>query len=390
MPNSSARVNQIDAMHANAKNVKVDIINDIDLAELEAQWQQLQEASSHRFFLSWHWIKAWLETCATKPFLLRAKEAEQTIGLALCCERQIRRNGFVINRCIVHETGVANNDQQWIEFNDLLLHKAFEETARAAMLTYLKAQKNWDELAIGVADSGTITNFAKALQLPIYTTWKTRAHHINLASLRESNSDYLSSLSKNARAQIRRSLKAYQQLGEVTIKHATCEEQALEFLDEIAPIHIQRWGSGYQESGFANPTFVDFHKQLIRNSFKQGVVDIIRIDVGEAPIAYLYNFIYQSRVYFYLSALKFESDNKLKPGLLSHALCIQEYMDKGLDLYDFMGGGESYKDRLANHHDEFYRVAFQQPRLTLKLERFLRKTRNYIQNRKPAEFRLPR
>ncbi|WP_395344607.1 GNAT family N-acetyltransferase [Ningiella sp. W23] len=372
------------------QTIKVEIQREFNLDILARQWQTLEQVSTHRFFLSWHWISAWLKTFPISPILIRAFKGEQTLGLGFLCEKSFRRNRFFsIKQILLNEAGIGNYDQQWIEYNDFLVHDSFRDDTLSTMLNAIHNELNWNEFALGVSDSATVMKWQKVLGLQPYVTWKTRAHHLDLSALRHSQNDYLASLSKNSRSQIRRSINFYKKRGDLRIKHASTVNDALAMFDKIAPLHIERWGEGYQESGFANPHFVNFHKLIIRESFESGNVDVIQVSVNEDAIAYFYNFIYQQRVYFYLSALQYESDNKAKPGLVGHALCIQEYLDNGMQSYDFMGGGEKYKDSLSTCHDQFYRVSFQRPTVALKLESSLRKLKNRIKNHQSLSFDAP-
>ncbi len=362
-----------------AGDIQVNVIDDIDYECLAKDWQALQLCADHRFFLSWYWIKSWLHSFPINPVLLKATLNNKVVGLALFCKNNEKKLRFFKTDCLIlQESGEPDYDQQWIEYNQFLLDKEHRQICFNAIIDELVRLHGWDEFHIGVVESSTVAQMQDALKLPYLIKWQTRAHWIDLNEIRDKHDNFIASLSRNARSQIRRSIKLYEKQSPIKIHHADNLDNALALFDELAPLHIKRWGSGYQQSGFANPLFVNFHKNLISDCFDKGRIDIIKISTQEAPIAYFYNFIYQNRVYFYLSALTYSSDNKLKPGLVGHALCIQHYLDKGLELYDLMGGGEDYKDRLSTYHDDYYRVAFQRPRIITKVESLLKRIKNAL------------
>jgi CelD/BcsL family acetyltransferase involved in cellulose biosynthesis len=51
---------------------------------------------------------------------------------------------------------------------------------------------------------------------------------------------------------------------------------------------------------------------------------------------------------FYQSGFIEVDDNRLKPGLSTHAACMQECMNRGFLAYNFLAGEARYKRELAN------------------------------------------
>ncbi|MDT0593614.1 GNAT family N-acetyltransferase [Glaciecola petra] len=362
---------------------QVEIKSNIDAAEMAAlgdDWCSLQSRAKHRFFISWHWMHTWLLTISPHVSIITIRHQGTVVGLCLLCFKDSARHKVMsVKQCFLHETGDPNSDQQWIEYNDFLVDDNHAEYVYPLMVKTLTEAFQWDELLYGVASAEKVRQLADISGLHLVIRWESESHGIDLAKLRNEQPDYLSSLSKNKRSQIRRSIKHYEKQGSIEIHHANTVQEAKTTFAEISPLHRERWGVGYQESGFANPIFCQFHQSLIERNWSSGYIDLIKISCNKRAIAYFYNFIYQNRVYFYLSALQSESDNKLKPGLVGHALCIQQYLDAGIDYYDFMGGGESYKDSLAQRTGKFYRATLQKPIFKLNLEQTLRSAKNTAQ-----------
>ncbi len=360
-------------------NLKTEVLDSWQLENVAHDWKKLEKRASHRFFLSWSWMNVWLKTFDKNAYLIKVTYKDKVVGMAFVCLNKIKRRKLLsIKQSVINETGIPELDQQWIEYNGFLIDSNYESQAIGAMLSSIDKQLDWDELLLGVSSEHQIKEIEKQTTLYKHTRWETCSHGVDLAQLRHNNTDYLKSLSRNTRSQINRSIKKYTQFGEITVHHASSAAEAKSFLKALAPLHIARWGSGYQESGFANPMFCLFHENLIEEAWPKGEIDIIKVSSGNKTIGYFYNFLYQNRVYFYLSALQFETNNALKPGLMGHAICIQEYLDNNFDYYDFMGGGESYKDRLASKVDILHRVSFQKPKFNLKLERFVREVKRQI------------
>lgn len=361
------------------QNWRVEQLATFDLTQLKQDWLDLQSRANHRFFMSWFWFSAWFEVIRPQGHLIRVWRNEQVMALAFVCRKETKRHKLLpVKQLLINETGLPEFDQQWIEYNDILADRDFAQEARGQAISALQNVGDWDELLFGVASEDEVVNLHLLSGLKVHVRWTTIGHGVDLKKIRDGEKSYLSSLSRNARYQIRRGIKEYEKSGSVEIEHASSLPEALEFLEALAPLHIERWGAGKQQSGFANPNFFEFHRQLIRNAWQERAVDLVRISVNGEAFAYFYNFLYQGRVYFYLSALKYSENALKKPGMVGHALCIEEYMNKGFDYYDFMGGGESYKDRLASRSGNMFRVSFQKKKIKLQTEDLLRNLKHKL------------
>ena len=67
-------------------------------------------------------------------------------------------------------------------------------------------------------------------------------------------------------------------------------------------------------------------------------VDLLRVRAGDTTVGCLYNFVSRGDVSFYQSGLAYETDGKLKPGLVCHALAIDHAARAGHRWYDFLAG----------------------------------------------------
>jgi CelD/BcsL family acetyltransferase involved in cellulose biosynthesis len=102
----------------------------------------------------------------------------------------------------------------------------------------------------------------------------------------------------------------------------------------------------------------------------------VSVKAGANEIASFFNLIYKRVVYFYLGSMVQEADNRFKPGLTGHSLCIEDYRHRGFHYYDFMGGAERYKENLGVAHSQLVQISLQRNRFKLKLEDVARRARN--------------
>jgi CelD/BcsL family acetyltransferase involved in cellulose biosynthesis len=350
-----------------------------DVPALSRDWQTLEKIAEVSFFLSWHWIGTWLDVFKPAVFVVRAERQDGTlVGLGLMSRAVERRHGVLqTNTLRLHQTGHWAQDQIWIEYNGFLTDPNARSQTEQQLTAYLCQQfPAWDELVLGAIDEEKAQQLKSQSQLFLHERWSAPCYGVDLLKLRIEQQQYLASLSHNTRYQIRRAERMYQLHGMLSLRRPVSVNDALNWFDKIGPLHIRRWGSGPHQSGFANPQFVSFHRLLIERCWEMQQVDIVALYAGEQHVATFYNLVYGNRVYFYLSGIEAVSDNKEKPGLLGHSYCIQQYLERGFDFYDFMGGNERYKTQLGHWHGRLVQVAMQRPRLKLKLEQVGRWLKN--------------
>lgn len=341
---------------------------------LRDEWLALEEKCQTSFFLSWTWISAWLSSYQPDVDLLRVFHQGELVSLALLTKSNFSQwKRFASRRLHIHQTGEPSQDQIWTEYNGLLADPRHEEAVYAVLLPYLeKNYPAWDELVIGAITRSVALKLEQSSSLSRLDLWHSPSYGVDLKRIPKHFPDYLSSLSRNTRYQIRRSFKLYEEHGGLSLHFAADVEEALLFFREAGPLHLEKWGRGLGESGYSNPAFVRFHEHLIREAFPLKQVDLIKVCCGQQAIGFLYNYLYRGQVYFYLSGLITEKDAKLKPGLCAHSLAIQHYIDNGYSFYDFMGGQDRYKASLGEVHAELFHIALQKPHLKFKIEAFLR------------------
>ena len=349
-----------------------------DLRLLQAEWEDLESRSAPTVFLSWQWLGHWLEVYQPEVRVLKVTENGRLIGLGMIVVSSERRHGVLRSRCLrLHQTGSRVLDQIWIEYNGFLAEHGRDRDVSAACLDYLVADKEeWDEFVVGAIDADEADFYAETTGLFKHVRWEAPCYGVDLDQLRRNGKHYLDTLSRNTRYQINRAHRLYEERGPVALVRPDSVEEALAVFDSIGPRHLERWGSGPDQSGYANPDFVRFHRSLIRSQWPEGGVDLVSLRAGDDVIASFYNLLHNQVVYFYLGGMMTETDNKLKPGLLGHSLCIEDYRQHGFHYYDFMGGEERYKSNLGERHRHLVQVALQRPRFKLKLEQALREARN--------------
>jgi CelD/BcsL family acetyltransferase involved in cellulose biosynthesis len=346
------------------------------LEQLEATWHDLERRSEASFFLSWHWMGAWLAESGIQPALLVARRNDLIVGLALI-GRDCRRFGPLrLPRIHLNQGGAADIDCVYIEYNDVLVDSTHAETTRAACLAALSehsaatARFEWPEMH-WAASAIPAEHMPGHPKLIVERCRTSPCPYINLDAVREKEGDLSALLSANTRYQIRRAIRLYKDMGELRIERATTRKQGLAWLEELRCLHQTRWKSRGEPGAFARPFFRRFLRRLVDQGLKEEVVDILRVSAGRHKLGYLFNFVYRDRISNYQSGFRIGPDARYKPGLVAHALAVRHYAsgDTRLRKYSFLAGAAQYKKSLSTGSEELYWYVYRPASHLIKLKK---------------------
>lgn len=324
-----------------------------DFAALAPIWLDLERRAQGSFFQSWAWTGCLAEIRFSEPWLLTARRGDQVVALALF--NRGSRGRFGTSRpLLLGESGKPDLDTIFVEHNGLLLDRREGDELARSCWAALAAQDEgglrkarW--ILSGVSQE---TQAVLSSDRSVHVTARRPAPYFNL-SIAAPDMSVVDQLSANTRQQLRRSLRAWEEVGPLKLEIATTHDEADAFLDALKDLHQQYWGGRGKPGAFAEPFFARFHRALIRRPSDSQSVDLMRVSAGDQTVGYLYNFVNEGWVAAYQSGFDFGADaDRLRPGLVCHLLAIEHYRRAGMRLYDFLGGEARYKRSFANAETE--------------------------------------
>ncbi|SLN69144.1 GNAT family N-acetyltransferase [Oceanibacterium hippocampi] len=341
-------------------------------AALEAEWRALEARADGRFFLSWPWIGTLIALAGPPSHCLRIRDGAETVGLALVYAAPGNPRALHLN-----ETGDPAKDTIYIEYNGLLADRRIGAAAVEVAMQVLRAASLEKGGPRRIRMSCVTETWHEAAGRQPWLLARAHAQGcfgVDLVALRAAGGDYVGTLGRNSRQQLRRSLRAYADDGELRVERAADVAEAQAWLRALAELHQRRWEGRGKRGAFAEPFFLRFHDRLIATNHAAGAVDLLRVSAGSENLGYLYNFIHKDKVYFYQSGFVYGEGRDRRPGMVSHAKSIEFYCREGRDYYDFMAGGERYKASLGVHVEDLWSFTLEYPslfnRVTNKVRRF--------------------
>jgi len=353
--------------------LRFEISQAIQPDRLGAMWRDLEARADRPFFLSWDWIGCWMAETAIPPTVLIGRNDQQVVLLGILVPGR-RRIAWpiAISGVHLHATGDLRKDVITIEYNGFLVDRRCGDTAQDEAIAFLFGRRRAEEPRFDELHLYNILHTHEAVARSNglgHAVLITRgSYRVDLGKLRETGHGYLDSLSSNTRQQIRRSVRLYEKRGRVEARRAEGVAESLQFLDGLKVLHQRYWVGKGQPGAFSYPFFERFQHRLIEACAPKGALELVRVTCGGDPIGYLYNLVDRGHVYAYQSGFLFDADPKLKPGLVSHTLCIEMHQREGAAIYDFMAGEARYKASLGERGPDMYYVLLQQPVLSARLE----------------------
>lgn len=317
-----------------------------------AAWGDLLDCSPYAsFFLSPAWVGTWISTfaadLATRLLLFEAGGC--LVATCLLTRRLRWIHGIPLRCAYFNCAGEDRSESTCIEYNALIAVPEFEQEVAGLLAQHIR-RSGCDLLFLNgiVVNQAALGRLGSAIGLP--ETVEVVSHYVDLARLRRDNVDLLESLSSNTRRQIRRAMRLYERKygGPCLLRTANTMDEALACFTQLVELHQQNWRIRNRPGAFSAPRSQAFHRHLIRTAFPAGEVQLHRLQAGDEILGVLYNFRYQGKIYFYQSGFQCHSDNRLKPGLLTHAAAMEYYLRQpDIVEYDFLAGDSRYKRSLT-------------------------------------------
>lgn len=326
---------------------------------LGERWRTLEAQADGSFFQSWSWVGCLVAARFPDPVLLSAELDGRPVALALLNRH---RRLPVGSRLWLNESGIPALDSIHVEHNGILIARGLDGKVLAPMLARLVREAG-DVMLSGI-DAAHLLAARATGALIRERTHPAASPWIDLDAVRAHPGGHLGLLSANARQQIRRSMRRYEQAGALRVVRAGSLEEAGAFLAGLGTLHQHAWVRRGQPGAFANPAFVAFHTALLAAAWPRGEIDLLRVDAGGHVLGYLYNFRWRDRVANYQSGFDYEAAESAqqKPGLTCHHLATARYAGEGLAAYDLLAGESRYKTSLATGSAPLHWIELLPPR----------------------------
>jgi CelD/BcsL family acetyltransferase involved in cellulose biosynthesis len=322
-------------------------MDDAGLPQLAREWDALLDESAQRvYFLRANWNHLWWQKfrpAGAQLFIITARDAGGRLaGLApfYLCERRTAGIPHVRELRFVG-TGVY---AQTGEYLDLIARRGHERQVAEAVAGHLLASRDWDRLCLNEipASSLVLPHLCAALGPSVAVQPSSRAHFISTTGDWQSVLGNLSrSTRKNLLYETRRLFKAHR----CHLRRVATADELECTLDALVRLHQARWNTRGEPGSFAIPGFESFVRAASRMSLADGRLRMWALDIDGETAAALIGF-YDNGIVHYFQAGFDPRLSRLSIGRVMLGLCVRDCVEDPLVReFDFMGGGNPYKDR---------------------------------------------
>lgn len=326
-----------------------------DAASLQGRWRALESRVAPSFFLSWDWMGPWLSLVHSPLYVCEIREGDQDVGLAVLGAQQQRHGPLNFQTVYLNQSGNPDEDQVFIEYNDILCEESRRRDVWTAFLECLttfrthlpEPLKSWALLRLAGREAHGFEHDLDC-SLVTFVQDSQKAYLIDLEMARKSSDGYLGSLSANTRQQILRSRRILAEDETLTFQVAKTAEQVDDWLGRMTVLQSSWFDAKGQSAALSRPFFNAFVRLLVLETLTSGSVDLVQCSAADQVVGYLLNLKAGGQVYSYQSAFVQYSDNKIKPGLVCHAMLAEHYALQGMQFYNLLAGDSQYKKSLSN------------------------------------------
>jgi len=340
---------KIEASNQTSPTYNSEIVRELTrFSNLESEWNQLFRCiRCNNPFLTFDWIQTWWFHFDKRRqlFIVTVRDSEaRLIALApFSCERQLNK---LQPRCIrfLGDRYVAS-DHLSILAEPKHDQLAAEEIARQL----LRNRDEWDYIRLSncVSNSRTMTHFINTLTASGMIQKQMSKSVCPLINLPASFETYLASLSKNMRANFRRS---YRLLGRTELNFVCAKEndEIQNAFHQLIRLHRLRFKYLRKKSSFVQQNVLAFHHDVIEKLSAHGRVRIYTLYTGQKAVASLYGFVAGNKFMYFQSGID-PILFRFSVGSALIGLTIRDVIENtDCDEFDFLRGAEAYKLRWAS------------------------------------------
>jgi CelD/BcsL family acetyltransferase involved in cellulose biosynthesis len=300
-------------------------------------------------FVSPQWCNAWLKHYGKtiESQLCTWRLAGQPVAVCLVVKRKGKWGKFSVSQVGVNTSLDFIEGSAYIEFNDIICSSANREQIRDSLAEFA-SNLDADEIHLSGATEGGMLDQLVPVNMQSSVEIDVRTAPFLDMSIAKTPADILNIFSANTRAQIRRTIKHFETLGNLTVSSPQDATMAIQFFEELMKMHQEHWTLRGKPGAFSSNYLSGFHRELIVNSFNQRICRLFKISAGNVTLGYIYGFERFKRFYFYQSGIDYNVEKNLKPGLLAHFSAIQTLHTLGFAEYDFLAGSSQYKRSISN------------------------------------------
>lgn len=354
----------------------ISVIDDIEqFDKLKTAWNQVYDTDKHaQVFLSWSWLRGWLEA-KPEEWLILALQSEDDYSYVAFFPIVIHSwkwNGIDIYR-VLHTAGDPLADHR-----GFVCLPEYEEEAIRSFAVHIQENLQWDRFQIKNLLDSHLSAFLKYFRRDKFNIEPIEENSYSYIPLPDTWEEYLKKfLGSKARKNIRHALRQVEKQSDIHLEEA----QGDNFNTQLdALLNLMQMQRGFQPEHLLN-----MYRDIFQRCAESDSLWLSVLWDRTKPIAATGMFIdrQKKRAYGYMTGYNSEY-SKLSPGRVMMAYSIKKAIENQFEVYDFLRGDEDYKFSFFGAQ-RYFNTSCQIHRKTIKTDAIealqkLKKVSSYAHN----------
>ncbi len=347
--------------------LRVEVLQGVEAMEaLRAEWKSLFHVADASPFLSWEWAATWHKWFGREktPYLICVREGKILIGLLALVLEKRRMAGGTVKQLSLLGDGFGGAD-----YLDMLASPNRQEASATAILNELASAAMLGGLKLdGMAtDSLLLAQLTTRFSPERGFLYRRISRYI--CPQLELNGSWPEILRRSRRADnFKRRFRKLSAREGFAHRVVTQPEEALVAFERFLQLHESRWAEVGGSEMTGHERLTSFHRDLVVRFAEAGFLRFDELWIEGKCRASIYGLQHGRQYYFYNSGYD-QAWRGASVGLVLLGLSIKSAVERGVEVYDFLRGTESYKFDWADTTREtlLIRVAPKRLRATLWL-----------------------
>jgi len=310
-------------------------------------WNELLDATAYPCVFRRHeWLSIWWKWFGEgrKLHVIQILSGSNLVGVLPLY--QARRGGrFSLRPRKL--TLIGTGGPTFPEYLGPIVHRDHTEAIVRELSASLISSPAWDGIEfpdIPPDDAATLA-LAEALakERPMLRLPGTACPYMDLPDSYES---FLERLGHHGRKRERKKLRKAEGAFRVELDVLDSVERFQDVFPRIVELNRSSRAHHGDRSPFDNSRYAGFHREVIESFLPCGVAQLYLLRFDGKPVAFQYGYLYREKYYAFQNGFD-SSVHEYSPGAVLFQLIFQRLLAGGVKEFDFLRGGESYKDLYA-------------------------------------------
>jgi CelD/BcsL family acetyltransferase involved in cellulose biosynthesis len=318
---------------------------------LAGEWNDLLKRSAfNTLFLTWEWQRTWWEHLGEGDlFLITMRDDEGHLTGIAPLYRTVSANGER-KLSIVGCVDVS-------DYLDIIVAQGREKEVYGALLDYLDSDEmvGWDSAELcNVPEISPAHQALAEIAVEHGYEFRTIVEDVcPVIDLPATWDEYLASLDKKQRHEIRRKMRRIEREADVNWYIVDQDRNLSEEIEAFIELHQK---SSADKDDFMDKQMKGFFRAVAHVLQPPGWLQLAFIEVDGKKAASMLNFDYEDAILVYNSGYDPQRHAHLSSGIVLLAYCIQHAIELGRARFDFLRGDEPYKYRFGAKETKVYRL----------------------------------